>query len=318
MGIQYRSSAIKRLLLWITASLFLLYAATSVVVGWWFLPHLLMHSPQFLVPQARRQEIRDELCDSDEHWSRSTVPGGEGVPLDVWRLYRPESKGVAIMLHGIGGDAWGAAPQLASLADFDGVVFTFRARDRLPEVPCTLGGWETVDVVAVVQDLEAQGVPRGRILIVGNSQGGGVALLALHQLEQMGPPLLGALIESPWENLASAVRDHLRLKLGAWEVLARPAEWVALRRAGRLAHFDPSTVSPVRAANGLKTPVAIITGDADVETPVEGVKAIAAHLPDLTVVHDARHMEAGSKLPGGWEGWARPRIQAWLSAADRK
>jgi pimeloyl-ACP methyl ester carboxylesterase len=147
--------------------------------------------------------------------------------------------------------------------------------------------------------------------LVASSQGAGVALLALADLEKNGGPLAGALLDCPYQDLAAAARDHIKGTLGRWELLARPAEWVALRRAGRTAHFDPTRVSPEHASHGLRTPVALITGDADDITPLEGVRAIARNCPDLVIVHGAGHCEAGGRMIGGWRNWAQERMARW-------
>ncbi len=206
---------------------------------------------------------------------------------------------------------WGTIGRAAELPEWDAVGFTFRGRDLHPEVPCTLGGWERADVVAVVKRLEAMGVARSQVLIAAWSQGAGVALLALSDLEKTGAPLAGALLECPYEDIGQAAKNHLRLVLGSFECLARPAEWVALRRAGRLAAFDPSEVSPARAADSLGTPIALVTGDADPETPLEGVRRIARHHPDLTVVAGAGHCQTSGRLPGGWKAWGEARLALW-------
>ncbi|MDE3246894.1 MAG: hypothetical protein KGN80_12475, partial [Acidobacteriota bacterium] len=130
-------------------------------------------------------------------------------------------------------------------------------------------------------------------------------------LERSGPPLAGALLESPYRDLRDAARHHLKGTLGWTEVLARPAEYLALRRAARLAHFNPDDVSPLHASVGLRTPIALLSGDADGITPLEGVRAIAAHHPDLTVIRGAGHCEAGGRLPGGWKAWADARLEGW-------
>jgi len=138
-----------------------------------------------------------------------------------------------------------------------------------------------------------------------------VALLALSDLERTGAPLAGALLECPFEDIAEAAKNHLRLALGPFECLARPAEGIALRRAGKLAAFDPSAVSAAKAAEGLRTPIALVTGDADPETPLEGVRRIARKHPDLTVVSGAGHCQASGRLWGGWRGWAEKRLEKW-------
>jgi len=298
-------------MLYLLAGAATLWGLLSLFAGWLVLPPILLNGPVPLRTEPERQALRDAHTPPGAHWSRGVIAGGEGAPLEVWRLHRPAAKGVALVLHGFGDDAWGGLSRVEDLPDWDLVLFTFRGRDRHPEVPATLGGWERRDVVSVVQDLERQGTARSRILLVAASQGAGVALLALADLEPEGPPLGGALLECPYKDLADAARNHLRGALGRYESLLRPAEWIALRRAGRLAHFDPAAVSPKRAARGLKTPVALLTGDADPITPLEGVRAIARHCPDLTVVAGAGHCEAGGRVEGGWRGWAQARMTRW-------
>lgn len=287
----------------------LLWALATVAAGLWLLPPLLLAGPVPPRTEAERARVRASLAAPGEVWEQNRVLGGEDRPLEVWRLRRRGSPGVVVYLHGFGDDAWGTLGRAAGLAAWDAAGFSFRGRDRDPGVPCTLGGWERQDVAAVVRSLEAEGVPRRRIVLAGWSMGAAVALLALEDLERQGGPLGGALLECPFEDLRAATRDHLRGTLGRWEILARPAEWLALGQAGRRARFDPESVSPRRAARHLRTPLAVVTGDADRETPLAGVRALA--VPDLTVVRGAGHCEAGNRLAGGWGGWARARLGRW-------
>lgn len=298
-------------LLFLLISTVALWALLSLIIGVLLLPPMLLDGPLPSRTEAQREFLREEHCPRGCRWSCTVLPGGEGVPLDVWRLHRPAPKGVAIILHGFGDDAWGGVSRIADLPGWDVVLFTFRGRDRHPAVPCTLGGWERGDVSAVVKHVVVEGTPRSRILLVAASQGAGVALLALSDLEKNGGPLGGALLECPYRDLADAARNHLKGALGNIECIARPAEWIALQRAGSLAHFDPDEVSPERASAGLRTPVALLTGDADTITPLAGVQAIAKNCPDLTVVRGAGHCEASGRIPGGWKGWADPRLARW-------
>lgn len=113
-------------------------------------------------------------------------------------------------------------------------------------------------------------------------------------------------------DLRDAARNDLKGMLGGVEWTARPAEHLALWRAGRLAGFDPDAVSPLNAARGLRTPLALLAGDADGITPLAGVQAIASVSgAPLTVVPGANHLEAGRKLPGGWKPWADAKLRAW-------
>ncbi|WP_306598855.1 alpha/beta hydrolase [Geothrix sp. 21YS21S-2] len=282
----------------------------NLVVGWALLPPMLLDAPMPARTEAERSTIRAGLCPPGCAWTSEVVSGGEGRALVVWRLHRPGATGVAVLLHGFGDDAWGGASRLRDLPELDAVTFTFRNRDLEPGTPSTLGGWEREDAAAVVRHLASQGMQRNRIVLVGTSQGAGVGLMALERLEAEGP-LGGALLESPFESLQEAGRNHLRGTLGAAEWLMRPGEGLALAKAGRLAHFRPADVSPLNASRHLRTPIALLAGDADDITPLEGVRAIASSIPDLTVVHGARHTEAGAGVPGGWSAWARSRLETW-------
>lgn len=115
----------------------------------------------------------------------------------------------------------------------------------------------------------------------------------------------------PFEDLEAAARDHLRGTLGKLEGLARFAEFLAIRKAGRIAGFVPALVSPVQSSPRLSSRVAFITGDADSDTPLAGVRRVARVHPDLTVIHGAGHCQASNFRPGGWEAWARVRLEAW-------
>lgn len=310
-GAEFVRSRPMRRLLSALLALAIFYAAASAAAGF-LLPSLLLHPPAPARTPMDRDAVLARLAGQDGRWTEHALTGGGGAPLDLFWLHRPHSKGIVITLHGFGDDAWGAAGRLMDLPDWDGAVFTFRGRDRHPEVPCTLGAHEQWDVVSVVRFLEAEGVPRDRILIVAASQGAGVALLALRDLEREGGPLGGALLESPFMDLKDAARNDLRGTLGSAEWLARPAERIALWRAGRLAGFDPDAVSPLEAARDLRTPLALLAGDADTLTPLPGVQAIAAASgAPLTVVPGAGHLEAGRRIPGGWKAWADGRLRAW-------
>lgn len=293
------------------AGVFALWAALSWAIGIWILPDLLLAPPLPARTESQRAAIRSRICTPGSRWEHQVLPGGGGHPIDLWHLRRPNPKGVVLILHGFADDAWGSASWAESVPHLDAVVFTFRGRDRNPSVPCTLGAWEKLDVVEAVHYLEAAGWPRARILILASSMGSGIALQALAELEVQGHPLGGALLECPFRDLEEAGRNHLKGALGPVEPLTRVAQAFAIGAAGRKAGFDPERVSPLLASRNLRTPVALLTGDSDPVTPLEGVRTIADFHPDLTVVRGAGHCEAAKMIPGGWNAWAAPRLERW-------
>lgn len=292
-------------------ALLLLWLATSLAAGLWLLPGLLLGVPTPQRTDAYRVQVLEGLLGPGDQATCTNLVGGEGRRLELVHVRRPHPKGVVIYLHGFGDDAWGTLGRARALPEWDAAGFTFRGRDRDGTIPCTLGGWERADGVAVVQHLLGLGYAPNQILFAGWSMGAGTALLILEDLEREGTQVGGALLECPFEDLSGAARDHLRGTLGAWEVMARLAEGIALHQTGRRAQFTPAQVSPVRAASRVTCRVALVTGDADGETPIAGVRAIARTHPDLTVVPGAGHCEASNRLPGGWEGWARERLLRW-------
>lgn len=288
----------------------LVFGVLASCVAGWLLTGQLVRAPLPNRTEGQRLEVRTRLQGPGERWSRHLLGGAQGAELEVWWMHRSRARGVALLLHGFGDDAWGMAPMALSLPAWDVAVFTFRGRDRHPEIPSTLGAHERGDVAAVVRFLEGSGVPRARMILVAASQGAGTALLALADLEPTGR-LGGALLEAPFRDLREAARNHLRGALGPWEPCSRLAQRVALARAGHLAGFDPDEVSPLNAASRIHTPVALLTGDADAVTPLAGVRAIARFQPDLTVVPGAGHCEAAGRVPGGWQAWAETRLARW-------
>ncbi|HJW33554.1 MAG TPA: hypothetical protein VJ505_09350 [Holophagaceae bacterium] len=288
---------------------FLFWLLASAVAGW-LLTSQLVRAPLPRRTDPERAALRDQLQAPGEGWTRHALSGAQGAELELWWLHRRKSRGLALLLHGFGDDAWGMAPMARSLPEWDVAVFTFRGRDRHPEIFSTLGAHERGDVAAVVRFAEAAGLPRNRMILVASSQGAGTALLALADLEA-GGRLGGALLEAPFRDLRDAARNHLRGALGRAEPLTLLAQRIALARAGRLAGFDPDGVSPLEAARSVHTPVALLTGDADPVTPLGGVRAIARFLPDLTVVPGAGHCEAASRVAGGWRAWAEVRLSQW-------
>jgi alpha-beta hydrolase superfamily lysophospholipase len=291
--------------------LFGIWMAATLAAGWW-LPELLLNPPSPDRTEVERQGIMAALAKPDGCWTHHAFQGPEGGALELHWLHRPRRQGVLLFLHGFGDDAFGTLGYAAQFPEWEAASFTFRGRGLASQRPCSLGAWESKEVVCAVAVLENAGVPRSQLALVGVSQGAGVALLALEHLESEGRPLLGALLESPFQDLPHAARNHLRGALGRAEPWARGAEWLALWNAGRWAGFDPCQVSPLKAASRIRTPLALLTGDVDVVTPLEGVQAIAeaAHAP-LEVVRNAGHNQAGSHMNQGFGGWAKPWLSRW-------
>jgi hypothetical protein len=177
--------------------------------------------PPFYRPQSlvRVEATFQELAEGD-----GADPGGAWEthaigPHVLWRLRRRvPAPGVALLLHGFGDDRWGTSPALRWFPQLDAAIFTYLRRDeairagRTPP-PVTFGARESEEVVEIVHGLEAQGTPRGRILLMGRSLGASVGLLALARLEREGRGPLGGII---WEGAPASSRDFAEPWPAAW------------------------------------------------------------------------------------------------------
>lgn len=222
-------------------------------------------------------------------WSTEPVEG-----LQLWRLHRPiPAPGVVLLLHGFGDDRWGTSPALRWFPDLDAAIFTYLDRDdairegrAVP--PVTFGVRESEEVVAIVHRLEAEGTPRGRILLMGRSLGASVGLLALDSLEAEGKGPLAGIV---WEGPPISSKDFAeRLVRGPqdrwWHVLAPPIGAMAARRAGRLGHYDPEQTDLLMRLQGrtFQTPALVFLATQDRLSPPLMQSRLADHFRSVQVV----------------------------------
>jgi acetyl esterase/lipase len=114
-----------------------------------------------------------------------------------------------LYLHG-GGYCVGSAQshrglisQLAASASAETFALDYRLAPEHP-MPAAID-----DVLAALAALAARGVPTERVLLAGDSAGGGLALAATLRLRDAGSPLPAALyLISPWVDLTLSGRAH--------------------------------------------------------------------------------------------------------------
>jgi monoterpene epsilon-lactone hydrolase len=141
------------------------------------------------------------------------------------------------------------------------------------------------DALAGYRYLLAQGVAPARIVLAGDSAGGGLCMSLLLRLRALGMPLpAGALLLSPWVDLAVESRSlahHTRYDYITRDYLRRCAEWVLAGEAPHhpllsSVHADLSGLPPLfvqcGAAEGLLDDalrLAARARDCDVEVTLE-------------------------------------------------
>lgn len=246
------------------------------------------------VPLARVEATYRDLAAGRDGDPGGTWSSEEVDDLQLWRLRRREpAPGVVLLLHGFGDDRWGTSPALKWFPGLDAAIFTYRRRDDAlrggaPAPAVTFGVEESRDVVRIVHHLEATGIPRRRILLMGRSLGASVGLLALADLEREGRGPLAGLI---WEGAPASSRSFAeRLVRGPedrwWHVLAPPIGAIASRAAGRMGGYAPADTDLLRRTVGLRfaTPSLCFLATQDRLAPPAVQRAMAAHFASGRVI----------------------------------
>ena len=282
---------------WIGGALGLALAGTAGFVAW--KTHAVARElvdPPFYhpVPLARVNATYAELAKGDGAdpggvWASERVEG-----LQLWRLRRAKpAPGVVLLLHGFGDDRWGTSPALRWFPGLDAAIFTYLGRDDALRdggvvPPITFGVRESEEVVAVVHRLEAEGMPRGRILLMGRSLGASVGLIALQRLEAEGKGPLAGII---WEGPPISSRDFAeRLVRGPqdrwWHLLAPPIGAMASAWAGRMGGYDPDRTKVLDrlGSQTLRTPALLFLATQDRLSPPLMQSRIADHFAAIRVV----------------------------------
>ncbi|WP_243315854.1 alpha/beta hydrolase [Geothrix paludis] len=281
--------------------------------------------PPFYHPQplSRVEATYQELAaagdgDPGGVWSSEEVDG-----LQLWRLHRhAPTPGTVLLLHGFGDDRWGTSPALKWFPELDAAIFTYRRRDdalrsgsAAPAV--TFGVTESQDVVRMVHHLEASGIPRRRILLMGRSLGASVGLLALADLEREGRGPLAGLV---WEGAPASSRSFAeRLVRGPadrwWHLLAPPIGAMASRAAGRMGGYDPADTDLLRRTAGLRfaTPSLCFLATQDRLAPPEVQRAMAARFITSQVIEvPTWHLHCSEVLGPRYAGAIREATDVWF------
>lgn len=283
--------------------------------------------PPFYKPQplARVDGTYRELAEGsggDPGGAWETFPAG---PRTVWILRRRVPAAYTVlMLHGFGDDRWGTSPALKWFPALDAAIFTYLGRDDamragLPAPPVAFGAGESREVVEVVHALEARGVPRNRIILLGRSLGASVGLLALARLEAEGRGPLAGII---WEGAPASSRDFARRLVEGpkdrfWHPWVAPAVGqVASALAARWGHYDRDDTDLLARTAGMRlgTPSLCFIATRDRLAPPAVQRAVAARFDHIRVVEaDTWHLHCAETLGPAYDQALADAVREWTT-----
>ncbi|WP_353828337.1 alpha/beta hydrolase family protein [Agromyces sp. SYSU T0242] len=178
-----------------------------------------------------------------------------------------------------------------------------------------LGGTEWEDVVAAVHFAVERGARR--IVLMGWSMGGSIALQTVLRSAEVRERLVGVILESPavdWPDIlrfqgrAMGLPDELGGAVA--RVLSAP---IAGTLTGLAAPIDLEALDAVARADELDVPILLMHSEDDGFVPIDGSRRLAEVRPDLVqfeVFEGARHTKLWNHDPRRWSMLVRD----WLAA----
>jgi alpha-beta hydrolase superfamily lysophospholipase len=177
-----------------------------------------------------------------------------------------------------------------------------------------LGGTEWADVVAAVGFAREHGARR--IVLMGWSMGGAIALQSALRSEEVRESLVGIILDSPAIDWVDILRFQGRamgmpegLGSAVAHVLGEP--WSG-GLTGLAAPVDVSDLDPVARADEFTVPILLMHSVDDGFVPIDGSRRFAATRPDLVefeVFEGARHTKLANHDPVRWAAL----IRDWLT-----
>jgi len=207
-------------------------------------------------------------------YERFMVEGARGARISCWYLPATNARALVIVTHGIAASKSDVLPYVIQFnkAGYALVLYDLRHHSESTGAHCTLGYWETEDLVRVTAHVRAEYAQDRPVLYWGFSLGGTVALLAAARVTEVR----GIVAQSPFPSVREVVRYY------AWKFYHVPAfpvvtlgiklmEWRTGARAGE--------VDVGRSAAGLQgRPVLLIGSHNDRQVPLRWLEEMKEQL----------------------------------------
>ena len=247
----------------------------------------------------------DPLTDLGIEFEDLTLQGPEGA-LRAW--YVPGTSGTAVLLlHGRRrGELIETLRMLSPLHEMGVPTLALAYRNHDRSDPSTdgyyhYGASEWQDALVGARELAARGADR--VVVMGLSMGGAVALEAVKRWPGDAPELVGLVLDSPLVDVYDTVSlGAVKSGLPLPEQLTRLALFVAGLRTG----VDFEELRQARSAGQVPVPVMVIAGTADTTIPIESIDRFTAAIrTPLTYLRldGVEHVDAWNHDPERYAQW---------------
>ena len=257
---------------------------------------LSIHVAPYAIVQPQRINLASTPQSLGLQSETLSIQVADSIVLKGYRIQSSteETKGIMILIHGIGGckeHFLGLAGNLANNG-IASIVFDGRAHGESGGKYCTYGYYEKQDISKIVDFIKKKNLilPVG---IWGNSLGGAIAIQALEHDKRIE----FGVIESTFTELDQIVYDYQKKICKG--VGVRFITNAALQEAGKIAKFNPDEVKPIRSIANIQQPIFIAHGDNDENINYtygeQLYKNAASQQKEFVLVKDAGHFDVYAK-----------------------
>ena len=249
-------------------------------------------------------------------------------PAPAWVVPAAEpSTRWVIQVHGRGAKRHEGlrAVEPARAAGWNTLLISYRNDGEAPESEDRrygLGGTEWADVVAAVRYAEEHGAER--IVLMGWSMGGAIALQAVLRSAAVRERLVGVILDSPaidWVDILRFQGQALGLPRELGDVVVRLLGGpFSGGLTGVAAPINMEDLDPVARADELDVPILLMHSVDDGFVPIDGSRRLAAARPDLIefeVFEGARHTKLWNHDPERWTSLIRGWLERSAAHVDR-